>query len=421
MPRSTTPDHAARDHATWSASASARRWGCPGSLVMEAGGPPDKESEAAAWGTACHEVAESCLRSGADAADHIGSTVKTRSHSFDFDDEMAETTQVYLDYVRERAEGRALLIEQKFSLGRLNPPFEAGGTGDAVILDYDTGLIEIVDLKGGRGVVVEAKGNAQLRTYGLGAVLANPGKWRTVRVTIVQPRAPHPDGRIRSEEFHLADLMDWTADLMDAMRAAKQANDEYREETPPAWALKYLAAGDHCRWCRRAATCPALKTKALAEAHVYFDDESAPAKTPPPPADLDTAQLVRVLDHADMIGEWLNAVRAEALRRAEAGMDVSADGSCYILVEKRARRKWKESDDLAAALATATGREAEEFFAEPKLMSPAQVDKLLGKKGAEKVKALWEQPSTGFNLVRDDKTTREAAPALVHRMFQEET
>lgn len=409
-------DHGARAHATWSASASDRLWACPGSLALTAG-LPDKESEAAAWGTACHQVSEKCLRGGKDAVDFLGTTEKTKAHSFAVDEEMAETAQVYVDYVRGQVfkimDARSFVFyEQKFSLAKINPPFDAGGTGDAVILDAGRKTIEIVDLKGGRGVVVEAVGNKQLRTYALGAVLANPGDWRTVRVTIVQPRAPHPDGRIRSEEFDVIDLFDWTVDLQEAMLRAKRAVDcDVPEEF-----YDFLEAGDHCIFCKAKATCPALQQTALAEAHTYFKPEGGMAQ-PPAPQTLTMEQMVRVLDHADMIQNWLNAVRAYAQDQAEMGVDVAAGDSVYVLTPKRATRKWRDETDVDA-ICKATGRDAGEFFNEPKLMSPAQVEKVVGKKGFAALSDLVVAESSGFNLTRSDKTTRGAVAAPAKTFFQ---
>lgn len=423
-------DHGARAHATWSASASDRLWACPGSLALTAG-LPDKESEAAAWGTAAHEVSEICLRSGKDAIELLGTTRKTKAHTFTVDDEMAETAQVYIDYVRECGTAvvgfevhagflpkvdDVLLIEQRFSLAKINPPFDAGGTGDAVILDRVNKTIEIVDLKGGRGVVVEAVGNKQLRTYALGAVLANPGDWRTVRVTIVQPRAPHPDGRIRSEEFDVIDLFDWTVDLQEAMAKAAKAQWAFGFASDEGWASAYLSAGDHCLFCKAKATCPALQKTALAEAHTYFKPEGGMAQ-PPAPQTLTMDQLVRVLDHADMIQNWLNAVRAYAQDQAEMGVDVAAGDSVYVLTPKRATRKWRDETDVDA-ICKATGREAGEFFNEPKLMSPAQVEKVVGKKGFAALSDLVVAESSGFNLTRSDKTTRGAVAAPAKTFFQ---
>lgn len=410
--------HHERSHATWSASASDRLWACPGSLALTVG-LPDKESEAAAWGTACHSVSEKCLRSGKDAVEFLGTTEETKEHSFVVDDEMAETAQVYVDYVRGQVrkieDDRSFVFyEQKFSLAKINPPFDAGGTGDAVILDAGTKTIEIVDLKGGRGVVVEAVGNKQLRTYALGAVLANPGDWRTVRVTIVQPRAPHPDGRIRSEEFDVIDLFDWTVDLQEAMKRAYGAM--WLFENDREMFADELTAGDHCLFCKAKPTCPALQTKALAEAHTYFKPEGGMA-TPPAPQTLTMEQMVRVLDHADMIQNWLNAVRAYAQDQAEMGVEVAAGDSVYVLTPKRATRKWNVEDPVTA-LAIKTKRDPNDFYNEPKEMSPAQVEKLLGKKAFAEVADLVVAESSGFNLTRSDKTTRGAVEAPVKQFFQ---
>ena len=406
-------NHASRDHARWSASASDRRWACPGSLKLEEG-LSDEESHAAAWGTAAHEVAELCLRNRNDGVDYLGRRIATKSHEIVVDDEVAECAQTFVDYVRDKwCEGpdRKLLIEQKFSLDAINPPIEGGGTGDAVVLSPSVGNVEIIDLKGGRGHVVEVTGNLQLRTYALGALLANTGPWQTVTATIVQPRAPHPDGRIRSETILVVDLLEWTHDLLDAMERAEDAIRHFRPE-------EHLNAGDHCRFCKAAPTCPALEKKSLEVAQSFFRPETGRLSTPPAPETLEMDQIVRILDHADMIQGWLNAVRGHAQRLAEAGVHVADGDSSYVLVPKQARRKWAEEDAVAAELAERTDRPAEDFFSQ-KLMSPAQVEKLIGKTKAKVIlDGLVTKESSGFNLTRSDNTTREAIVPPAKQFFQ---
>ena len=391
-------------HATWSASASERLWNCPGSLALSRDAPPDRESFAAAWGTAAHAVAEECLRNDTDAIAHLGRVEAAKEHEIPVDDEMCEVAQEFIDYVRGRAEGCDLRVEQKFSLDALDPPFDAGGTGDAVILDKANECIEIVDLKTGRGHVVEVIGNKQLRTYALGAYLANPGRWRKVRATIVQPRAPHRDGRTRSEEFHVADLIEWTSDLMEAMGRA--AENEGREKGDLD-----LNAGEHCTFCRAQPICPAIEARTLEVAQTFFEPQTGKLNAPPPPEELEMAQIVRILDHADMIQNWLNAVRAHAQYQAEMGVDVTDGTSSYVLTPKRAMRKWQlDEGELVGTLTERTGMEAGEFY-QAKLMSPAQVEKALGKKEAKAVSDLWASESSGYNLTRADKTHREAVEA----------
>jgi hypothetical protein len=409
--------HAERAHSVWSASSTDRNWSCPGALALTID-MPETTSEAADWGTACHQISERCLRNGTDAVDYIGTTEKGKEHSFEVDDEMADCAQMYVDYVRQwEHRGTDLMIEQKFSLAALDPPFDAGGTGDAVIWKPVERQIEVVDLKGGRGVVVEAKGNPQLRTYALGAMLANPGlPVETIKVTIVQPRAGHKDGRIRSETFDVTDLVEWTADLMRAMAWAKVALMELPNLPRAAWATAYLNAGAHCKFCKAAGICPALEQKALDAAGVWFDDLDQPRISNAPDT-MSPERLAQLLDAADMIGDWINAVRAHAHREAEGGTAIPN----YVLVEKEGREKWLDdaAQAKAAAAAAAAGVPADKVFNAPKLRTPKQVRDALKKAKIDPaiVAGLSETPKTGTQLVRATKTTRAAVPSRVEQHF----
>lgn len=408
--------HSDREHATWSASATERNWNCPGALALTMD-LPDDTSEAADWGTCCHQIAETCLRDGREAAEWIGQTVKGKKHSFECDDEMAETTQVYVEFVRKLSRGAdlsdlPLMIEQRFSLASLKPPFEAGGTADAVIYDPSTKSLDVVDLKGGRGVAVDATENKQLRTYALGAMLANPGlKVDTITVTIVQPRAPHPAGRIRSETFHVADLVEWTGDLLVAMEWSKMAMEAKFNDLQPdaAWAAEYLKPGSWCdkTFCKARGFCPALQQAAYDAAGVWFDDLDQPRLANAPDA-MSPEALAQALDAADMIEGWVNAVRAYAHTQAEMGVTIPA----YMLVERIGRRRWKDEAGAEAKLKALV----DEPYTK-KLVSPAQAEKLLGKKRAGEIADLIEKPVTGSNLVRADKTTRPAIPPAVEKRF----
>jgi hypothetical protein len=424
-------DHSARDHAQWSASATDRNWNCSGALALTQD-LPETTNEAADWGTACHQIAEKCLREGKQADEFIGTTEKGKKHSFEVDEDMADTAQMYVDYVRKRVIAVAppkvnpaslLQIEQRFSLASLKPPFEAGGTGDAVIYAPVEQLLEIVDLKGGRGVVVEASGNPQLRTYALGAMLANPTlKVQRVRVTIVQPRAGHKDGRIRSEEFHVAELVEWTQDLMEAMQRTAQAfADKEKVDTnlvPQAlWNVTHLRAGDHCKFCKAAGFCPALEQKALDAAGVWFDDLDQPRITNSPDM-LSPERAAALLDAADMIGDFINAVRAYWHGQAESGVDIPN----YILVDKEGREKWNEGAEAEAAkIAVDAGLSEGKVFNAPKIRTPKQLRTELTKAKAgdalKQITALSAVPKTGTNLVRTTKTTRPAATPAVHKHF----
>lgn len=427
-----TTDHGGRAHATWSASSTSRNWACAGALAL--GAVVDKldvESEAAAWGTACHQVAEKCLQSGKDADTLIGTVEKTKRFSFEVDEEMANTAQVYVDYVRDQhnydAAGKptaknALWIEERFSLAKLDPPFDAGGTCDAVIYNPDLKLLEVVDLKGGRGVKVDAFENKQLRTYALGAMLAHPDlKVERVKVTIVQPRMG--DGLPKSEEFHVFDLAEWTVELMARMNRSAEAMREYADIKGDlmreAWGDKYVVAGDHCTFCPAAGICPALEKKALAVANAFFTDSGAVAVRNQP-SELDPARLAKVLDGADMLTGWLNAVRALATRLAQSGTAIEdpESGAKYILVDKIGNRKFK--GDFPVEGLKKIGLTSEDLYV-PAMRSPAQLEKHLGSKRHKALKAqldeLIHRPVTGQALVSAAKTTRTPVPSQAEKFF----
>lgn len=417
--------HADRDHATWAASSTARNWLCSGAIALNRRNPaPEVESEAAAWGTACHQLAEKCFKHNRHPDEYIGTVETTKQHKIDVDDEVAETTEMYVGYVRGRVaeymqefgEEPIVVHEQPLPLDRLGGPYDAGGTGDTVMYFPKWKLIEVADLKGGRGLV-EAANNKQTRTYGLGSLLANRGlDVEEVMTTIVQPRAPHKDGRIRSETFHVADLVEWTAELLERMKLSKQADDEFDTMPFAAWWAKWLTPGS-CKFCPSEGNCPALKQKALDAAHVWFDDLDKPAISNSPTFDTPEA-IAADLDMLDMIQDWIGARRALAHRLAETGTTIPN----YILVPKEKRENWKEGVEDAVHMAVASaGLKTEKYLKPAKLRTPKQIRTALGKAKESLVAGLSETPAGGSNLVRADKTTRQAIPSGVDRFFSDES
>jgi hypothetical protein len=417
-----TDPHAARAHATWSASSTERNWNCPGALALTID-LPETTSQAADWGTCAHEIAEHCLFDPNKQADSfIGQTIKGKSYSFEVDEEMAETAQMYVDYCRKRmadykaetGDNPLVFVEERFSLESLNPPFDAGGISDCTMIFRRWKTIESVDLKGGRGHVVEAIGNPQARTYSLGALLKHPGHdIEKVMSTIVQPRAPHKDGRIRSDVFHVADLVEWTTDLVAAMRRASNAMIDQPTYPPAEWAKMYLAAGDHCKFCKAKATCPAIEQKVIDTVGVWFEETGEPrlANTPP---DTDPAARGHKLDMLDMIEGWIAAFREEEHRKAEAG-DPAAN---YGLVARQGREKWNDGVEEQVIGAAVLAKLPESKYLNPgKLKTPKQIRKELGKQ-ADLVAGLSTTPDAGTNLVRLDKTTRAPVQSTAERFFE---
>lgn len=432
-----TEAHHARAHSQWSASATARNIQCPGAIAMSTL-CEDVEREVAAWGTACHQLAEKVLRNAIpSAAVAIGTTEKSGKFEFVVDEEMANCAQVYVDYCimrvnqyhEQTSEYAQLWIERPLSLDALDPPLEAGGTGDFIIWFPKWKLLEVVDLKGGRGVTVDVVGNPQGRSYAIGAVLSLPDvKPERVRVTIVQPRVG--DGLPKSDEFFVTELFDWTHDLLNHMDKARLALamferiDQANSLQFDTWAEKFLRPGQ-CTFCTAKPICPALRKKALAAmpdlARQWHEDTTL--TTPPTLSNLarlgSPEELAHDLDGFDELGVWIKARRAYAHAQAERGEPPPG----YGLVDKIGFRTWLYTDSqLLRRIIDALGITQEEAVEPISVKSVAQIEKVLGKRKADLAKlegVLWEKPVRGTNLVRLDKTTRPPAQTLEQRFHEE--
>lgn len=414
-------------HPEWSASASARNWVCPGSLTLAQTVPEKPESEAAAWGTACYAIAAACLKQGHDAVDYVEREINTKLFSFIVDDEMANTAQKYIDYIRARLStylkatntAATLDVEVASDLAPIKPPFAAGGTTDTVLWFPAWKLLEIVDLKGGRRVVVEATDNLQLRTYALGAVLGKPGdRIERVQSTIVQPRAQHKDGYIRSEDYHIADLLEWTVLLLTTMRRAKEAQDTRATMAAQAWADAYLKTGPQCRWCPASGVCAAQERLIFDVAGVHFDNNNTVQITHIPDK-MDAVQLALTLDLAEHIEAWIAAVRTFAHFQAEGGKDIPG----YILVPKHGREKWRDAaaEQTVLTVARRLGLPEHAYLNPCTLRTPKQIREALTRaRAASELECLEDlsiTPENGTNLVRADKTTRTAAVPTAKRLL----
>lgn len=389
---SASPDHKARAHSVLGASVAHRWMACPGSIRL-CSGIPNPETIYAAEGTAAHELAEICLKGTngfrfADAADFIGEEITVGNHKFTVDEEMAEAVQLYVDTVKADYDDKdILLIEHRFDLS--GTVYDGMfGTNDCGLYKISTGKLIIYDYKHGKGHAVEAKDNPQLKYYGIGAMSLPSLKGISldeIELVIVQPRAPHRDGPVRRWQTDVTHLIDFIADLRDA------AVQTTVLDAP-------VVAGAHCKFCPAAGVCPALREKALEDAQAEFGGT---------PSDLTEAQIADLLSKADLIEDWLKAIRSEAYGRAEGGAKIPG----YKLVQKRAVRKWSGDADTVATELCAKFDLGLDDVLERKLRSPAQVEKLLPKADRAGLAELITAESSGTTLARETDRRAEVAPA----------
>lgn len=362
-------------HAELSPSASKRWMNCPGSVRLSRG-IPDRESDAAAEGTFAHAVAADLLETVAPAAYVIGE--RSPCQRFRIDGEFAEHLQTYLDAVRltQMIYGGEMRIERE-----VKAVPEVWGTADALL--FAPGRLDVFDLKFGAGVFVPVKDNPQARIYACGALVDWP-KVDTVGIHIVQPRHFSSAEPWRTEQISAAELRTWRREVLQPAVVATKAPD-----AP-------LKPGDWCTFCPAKTSCPARRDEAIAAARHVFQE---PAPTPVDPRALGSVDLLKLLPLFDRAEAWMSEVRAVLHERAEQGETLPG----YKLVAKIGNRAWRDADAAEKAL-RAAGIEPKPAPKPPapKLLSPAQAEKALGKGGKKVVDPLTTRPQTGSMLVPSD-------------------
>lgn len=390
-------------HSTRGAS-SAERWlQCAGSINLTERLVKEKRvtlgsSRPAAEGTAAHLVLSSCLEDGSDAVDMAGITIEVQPWVFEVDKEMQEGVQETLDWVRAtiatyKAEGHEVKLYVEKGLSSFTDP-DAYGTADIIIHVIGVRLI-IVDFKYGKGISVEPTSaqNAYYGYLGIENYLDEAKPEFPIESWIAQPRIPHPEGTIRKCDTTNADLVDWW------MQVILPGIEKTRDPNAP------LVIGEHCRWCPSRGHCPALKNETF-EFPVGIDHSH-----------LTDDELGELLLKLDAIEALKPVLQAEALRRARQGSKIKG----RKLVVMRANRVFKETmpitdpdnaDEtieitLFDAIMETFGLEA---YADPKIRSPNQIEKL---KGGQEFASRWAySPTKGLTLAAESDKRREVRPNI---------
>lgn len=318
--------HSERAHAILSASGAARWLACPPSALLEAA-LPDSTSDAAAEGTAAHELAEHKLRL-------LMGMPSTRPESHWHDEDMESHTDDYADCcmaelaeTKKKSPAAFLSIEERLDFSHIVP--EGFGTGDTVIVGDDT--MTIIDLKYGKGVKVDAEENPQMKLYALGALNMYGFIYNIqhVRMIIFQPRLRNTS----IFETTVADLLKWAEDVV---------------KPTAALAIKgegAFAPGEHCGFCRHAPQCEALMQQHFSVVPEVLTAPIVDAEPagPPEPGELTDEQIAQVVIHADAIKKWLTKVEQHAKKEAANGNVMPG----LKLVAGRSNRRWTDTTAVA--------------------------------------------------------------------------
>ncbi|EAC4303111.1 DUF2800 domain-containing protein [Listeria innocua] len=364
-------------HAKLSASGSSRWLNCTPSIALEAKFPEQKNGGIFAQeGTLAHSFAELLLQKfngDVAKAEYARKLNRLKKNSL-YDASMIDHVEVYTTIVIEKfqevhaADKNAVLsIEQRLDYSE----YARGGfgTGDAVIVG--NGVVEIIDLKYGKGVPVSAEENSQLMLYGLGAYNAFELDYdlHTVRMTIVQPRLDD----VTEFEMEVSDLLDWAENVVKP--AALLADAGKGELNPGPW----------CKFCRARSICKARAEANLALTSYDFKD----------PRLLQPDEIAKVLDQVAELKSWVEDVKSFALKEAESG-GIEFPG--WKLVEGRSNRRYVDAE-MVQAMLELEGYSEEELLSK-KLISLTDMEKLVGKKQVSAILGdLIEKPAGKPTLV----------------------
>ena len=298
------------NHALLSASSSHRWLNCPPSARL-CEGYDDKGSDFAAEGTDAHDLTW-------------------------YNSEMEECSNGYVSFVMELVEEAkktcsdpVVLIEQRLDYSKYVE--EGFGTGDCVIIA--DGTLHIVDYKHGRGVLVEADDNPQMKLYALGALELFDCIYDidTVSMTIYQPRRSNVSTfTIPKEELY-------------------------------EWADQVLAPTAELAFCKAKADCRERANANMELAKFEF-------RQPPLLTD---EEVEEILGRIDELIAWASDIKDYALQAAISGKQWSG----YKLVEGRSNRKYTDENAVIAAV-TSAGYDPYEH----KILGVTAMTALLGKK-----------------------------------------
>jgi hypothetical protein len=340
-------------HALLSPSSASRWLSCTAAPKLEAR-YPDKTSDAAEEGTVAHSLAELICRrnlkliSNAKYRSEFAKIETNKYYTKDMhkycDDYAGLVMERYTDALR-RTEDAVIKLEHRLDLSAFVP--EGFGTGDCIIIADE--WIEVIDLKYGKGVEVDAYENKQMMLYGLAAfeefsVLYDITK---VRMTIHQPRM----NNYSSYEIDAIELLKWG---WETVRFKAQEAYEGRGSYQP---------GDHCKFCKAKASCRALADQNMQV--LRHDFAEAQTLTPD--------EISHVIEQMDAIRSWLTAVEEYALAQAIDGKEWPG----YKLVEGRSNRTITDADK-AAEILLQNGLTAEQVWTK-KLNTITALEKEMGK------------------------------------------
>lgn len=362
------------DHALLAPSSNATLMRCAGSVRLARMYPEDGDSQAALEGTASHWAGQEML---------LGREVdvgQVAPNGVTLDVDMIDGAEMYALAVREKVPAPAGHVEERVSCRNVHPYM--WGTPDFWHYDPIKRVLYVFDYKYGHRFV-EVFENWQLIAYAAGIIweLNLDDQDIVVHFCIVQPRAYHRDGPVRTWRVRGDELRARVNLLASAAEAAVRVDGTFNETA-------VCTPNPGCIDCTGRRGCEALQRTSMAA----LDLAGAPV-----PFDLPAPAVgveLRMIQHAMTMLE----ARASGLEeQAKAAMLSGQDVPWFRLERKQGRERWMRPVTEVLALGDMLGLK---LAKPPEAITPTQARKL--GLPAELTATYAGRPAGELALVPDD-------------------
>lgn len=352
-------------HTRVSPSSLERVLACPGSVGLSSALPESKPSRFAAEGTVFHNLAKMCLTYGFEPWDFLGQTHKADGFEFEIEDEMVDHLVEGLDEFAALV-GKPIkqIVETRVYLDKWLP----GQSGTLDIGAICENEIVVWDWKYGAGIPVSPFQNPQLMAYALGLWDQWAKKYTDatkVRLVVFQPRHPSGGG-------------DWLCNVSDLLAFGKRIAPIVADAIKGS--NKFNPGEKQCTFCPAKSICPAYDKYSLDLMKLEFEDLDAGDVEPELISKMNMKRRAYIAQHADMLKKWIDNQHQLVLEAALLGEDTPGVKAVY---GRAGKRVWTDTDAVTKKLLSLL--QNDKVFVK-KLVSPAQVEKLLPEEEFKKVK-----------------------------------
>ena len=391
-------------HAKYAPS-SAKRWcNCPGSVPLSEG-KDDGANKYTSEGSLAHIICEQCLKANFTSFEMleelVGDVHEVDGFEHEVTEEMIEACWLYAETIaRDAIElgltddniNACLSVEQRVHIAD-----DCDGTSDANLAVPFVKVI-VYDFKYGAGVPVDVEDNYQMKCYTVGVFNEYEKDGNSymdeVELVIIQPRARHKDGSVRRWTTTRDQILEFAVEIQECIDKCKvQSIDDIT-----------FKSGDWCRWCPGKSDCPDLFEESTEIAKTAFDIVDTKQDVLEA---ISVERMVKILDTADTITQFIKVVQVQAKLKLENGEDIPG----WKLVRGKTSRSWVDPDDIARRT---VGKIGKDVLYTTKIISPAAMEKALKKAGfytsVAKAKSALEKYVNVFEgnfSIAPDHDTRE--------------